>query len=136
MLMIGLGTALVMIIIEALLGTGTTHSSRQFHIERNKSPLFSGLAHGQLGATRIKYPSIQVRVYDDFLIITAHRRFLLRYEQIERVDLLNRQNSSLKTLQIHHHGRAPHRLLLTTPLVEDLRDLIDMRIGPMTQSTA
>jgi hypothetical protein len=134
LLLTGLCTALMLVIIEGLMGTWSTHT-RHLQIERNKSPLFSTLAHGQIGATRIKHASIQVRVYDEFLIIMAHRRFLLRYEQIERVDLLNRQNSSFKTLQIHHHGRAPHRLLLTTPMVEEMRDLIDVRIGLIQQST-
>jgi hypothetical protein len=120
-----------LVLFEAVFGTWMAHNSRRLHIERNKAPLFSALARGQIGITQIKHPSIQVHVYEEFLVIDAHKRFLLRYEQIKRVDLLEQRDIAGQSLQIHHCGAAPHRLLLTTPYVNEMRDLIADRIGSM-----
>ena len=116
----------------AVLGlvAGFVQAHRRLDIERGKVPLYAGVAAGVIGWIYARGPLIHLRLYDDFIVIGGWRRIVLRYDQIDRLEMKPRQGIFLGSLRIfHHQPQAPKRIRVDVGDPERLKRMIEARLA-------
>src|SRR5688572_19269885 len=77
----------IILLAITVLTIGWVRAHRRFAVEEGKTPLYQANVGGSIGWTGYRGPLISVRVYEEFMVIGGWQRVVLRYEQIDRVEL-------------------------------------------------
>jgi hypothetical protein len=98
---------------------------RLLPIEQNRTPIFVTSAAGILGLIFHRGPLIHLRFYDDFMVIRGWRRIVLRYDEIDHVEVRPRPLPLLGGVRIvHHQANAPSRIRIDIRDPERLAEII------------
>jgi hypothetical protein len=120
----------IILLAVSALTIGLLRAHRRFAIEEGKTPLHKANVGGTIGWTGYRGPLISVRVYDEFIVIGSWQRFVLPYDQIDRVELKNWFGMMPSHVQIiHHQPGAPKRIILGSSNPARLKELIEARIA-------
>lgn len=80
--------------------------------ETGKKPLYKATCGGQIGWFRYRGPFIQLRMYEDFLVIGYIKHIVLRYDEIDEIYPVG--NLLRRGVEIKHHKKSvPQRLQLS-----------------------
>lgn len=104
-------------------------SHQKLEIEQDKKPLYSSTAGGQIGGLRYKGPFISLRIYDEFIVIGCGRKIVLKYDEIEAVEIkqwLGLVPDRIKI--IHRNPNAPKNIVIGTGNPAEAKRIIDVRL--------
>lgn len=120
--------SLLIVGVPLLLLTSALLVQRQLAVERGQQPLFTQTSGGQVGWIRYRGPFIRLSLYEDFLVIRCWQTVVLRYDEIDRVDLTKWLGIVTDGVRLVHHGHAPGRIRLGSSDPARVKALIDTRL--------
>lgn len=128
----------IMPILEVVLFIGTilgsfvllfVFSHQKLEREKGKDVLHTQTNGGVIGWIRFKGPFISLRIYEEFIVIGCGKKYLLRYQDIDRVEIKKWMGLVSHRIQIIHHNSAvPNKILLGTSNPTALQELIETRL--------
>ena len=103
---------------------------RLLDIEEGKKLLHSSTSGGHIGRIRYRGPFINLRIYDEFIVISSLKAIVLRYEDIERVEIKKWMGSIPSEIKlVHHKWDAPKKIVIGTTKPIYLKEMIDSRLA-------
>ncbi len=128
----------IMPILEVVLFIGTilgsfvllfVFSHQKLEIEKGKRVLHTQTNGGVIGWIQFKGPFISVRIYEEFIVIGCGKKYVLHYEDIDRVEIKKWLGLVSHRIQlIHHNSAAPGKILLGTSNPTAIKELIEARL--------
>lgn len=98
-------------------------------IEKGKKLLHSFTSGGRIGRIRYTPPFINLRIYDEFIVIASFKVIILRYEEIDRVEIKKWMDSIPREIKlVHHKWNAPQRIVIGTNKPNYLKEIIESRL--------
>ena len=98
-------------------------------IEAGKTALYTSTAGGQIGWTRYRGPFISLRIYDEFIVIGYAKTIVLRFGEIDRVEIKKWMGLVSAGIQlIHHKSDAPSRIIIGTTNPAHAKEIIDTKL--------
>ena len=107
----------------------TVLSHRKLEIEKGKTALYKQTRGGVIGVIRFRGPLISLRVYEEFIFIGCGKQYVLRYHDIDRVEIKEFLGFATRIQIIHHNPDVPSKILLGTKNATKLKELIEARLG-------
>ena len=102
---------------------------QKLDIEKGKTALYKQTGGGVIGVIRFRGPLISLRVYEQFIVIGCGKKYVLRYEDIDRVEIKEWLGFANRIQIIHHNSDVPSNVLLGTKNSTKLKELIEARLG-------
>ncbi|MEZ4869592.1 MAG: hypothetical protein R3C14_50170 [Caldilineaceae bacterium] len=96
--------------------------------EQGKTPIFTQTSGGRVGWLNYRGPFIRLSLYEEFLVIRCWQSIVLRYDEIDRVELPKWFGLIGDGVRIVHHGQAPIRIHLGSGDATRLKNLIEARL--------
>jgi hypothetical protein len=118
----------MMIGVPLMLLTGVIMARQRLAVERGLRPLFQQTSGGQVGWISYRGPFIRLTLYEEFLVIRCWQAIVLRYDQIERVEVTKWLGLITEGVRIVHHGTAPGRIRLGSGDPIRIKMLIEARL--------
>lgn len=118
-----LGTILGIFVLQIVF----TH--QKLEIEKGKTALYKQTRGGVIGVIRFKGPLISLRVYEEFIVIGCGKKYVLRYHDIDRIEIKESLGLANRIQIIHHNSDVPNNILLGTKNPTKLKELIEARLG-------
>ncbi len=102
-------------------------------IEAGKKLIYSATSGGTIGRTRYRGPLINLRIYDEFIVIASFKVIVLNYKDIERVEIRKWMGSIPSKIQlIHNRWNVPKRIIIGTRNSSYVKEIIDSKINQKT----
>jgi hypothetical protein len=104
---------------------------RRLDIEKNKTPLHTQTSGGRIGWVRYRGPFVRLSIYDEFIVIRySWKSIVLRYDEIERVEIGKWLGVLSDSVQIvHHKPDAPAYIKIGTSSPERVKEVIVSRLA-------
>lgn len=118
----------LMIGVPLLLLIGIIVAQLRLAVERGKTPIFQQTSGGHVGWISYRGPFIRLSLYEEFLVIRCWQAVVLRYAEIDRVEVTKWLGMVTDGVQIHHHGHAPGRIRLGSSDPVRVKMLIEARL--------
>ena len=83
---------------------------------------------GRIGWLNLKGPFIRFAVYEDFIVISAYRKILLRFDEIVKVES-TRLFLNIGVKIVHRNSKYPDKIILWTSNHEKIKTLLDSKIA-------
>ncbi|MBE9044193.1 hypothetical protein IQ255_07230 [Pleurocapsales cyanobacterium LEGE 10410] len=104
---------------------------RSLDIEKGKHPLYTSTSGGIIGWIRYKGPFINLRIYDEFIVISCTKIILFKYGEIDGVEIKKWMGLVPDSVRlVHHKSDAPGRIILGTTNPIRVKEIIDSRLHP------
>jgi hypothetical protein len=99
-------------------------------IEAGKKLIYSTTSGGTIGRSRYRGPLINLRIYEEFIVIASFKVIILNYKDIERVEIRKWMGSIFSKIQlIHNRWNVPKRIVIETRNSSYVKEIIDSRIN-------
>ena len=106
-------------------------AQKRLGIEKDKTPLYATTTGGQIGLLTYRGPFISLRVYDEFVVVGYARTVVLRFEEIDRVEIKNWMGSVPDRVQlVHHKSGVPNKIIIGTMNPSKVKEIIDAKLHP------
>ncbi|MCB0212885.1 MAG: hypothetical protein KDJ52_26320 [Anaerolineae bacterium] len=104
-------------------------SRSRLDIEKDKEPLYTSTGGGRMGWLNYRGPFINLRIYDAFVVVSSFQTIVLRYDEIERVDIKKWMGAVADRVQIvHHKADAPGTIIIGTINPTQAKEIIDAHL--------
>jgi hypothetical protein len=118
---------LLFVLVVLLLVWGHLRARWRDISEQGKTPIYAGAVGGFVGPIGYRGPLLNLRVYDDFLVIDGLWRVIVRFENVDRIELKKRWPGFGPTLLhiIHRQPNASKRIQLSVSQPERMKEMIE-----------
>ncbi len=124
---VGIGLFIALILGVFFLMIVLAHN--RLEIEKGKTPLYTSTAGGRIGWTSYRGPFISLRIYDEFIVIGYVKTIVLKFEEIERVEIKKWMGIVSDKVQIIHHKLdAPDTIIIGTTNPSQVKEIIDSKL--------
>lgn len=114
-----------------IFGFTIINAHKRLDIEKGKTPLYSSTAGGQIGWLNYKGPFISLRIYEDFLVIVYTKTIVLRFDEIDQVEIKKWIGLVSDRIQIVHHKlNVPSKIIIGTSNPAKVKELIESKLLP------
>ncbi len=109
---------------------GIVRAQMRAEVEQGKTPLYKETAGGAVGPSRYRGPFVSVRMYDEFMVVADWNPLILRYDQIDRIEVTKPFIRIRQGVQIfHHQPGAPELVYLAVGNPAHVKQLIEARVA-------
>jgi hypothetical protein len=126
--LIGFGIGLFIALNFVIFILITVKAHNRLNIEINKTPLYTSTAGGQIGWIRYRGPFVSIRIYDNFIVIGSAKTIVLRFEEIDRVEIKRWGAFTDRVQLIHHKLDAPSKIIIGTTNPTKVKEIIEKGI--------
>ena len=103
---------------------------KRLDIEAGKKLIHSTTGGGRIGQIRHRGFLINLRIYDEFLVIASVQVLILNYKDIERVEIKKWLVSIPNAIQIvHSRYDIPRKIIIATTKPSYLKKIIDSKLS-------
>lgn len=99
--------------------------------ERNLKPIYTENCGARFGGLNLTIPFVRLAIYDDFLVLSCLKPVLMKFDEIDRVEL--KRQLFFKGIFLRHHNKEiPSKVVIWSRNGEKARSIIESRLrGPV-----